>query len=69
MLNTSNSNKSMIFDISYPLYCDSFIVNNEYTGSICCRCSKSCAFTRILLSNIGTTYCVADFACTESESI
>ena len=65
--NTDNMN--MILDIGYPLYGESFIVNSEYTGAICCRGAESCAYSSNLISNSGNIFCTGDFSCGNSKYV
>ena len=67
--NTANSNTSMFLDIGYPIYGESFIVNNEYRGAICCRGAESCAYSSSLISNLGNIFCTGDFSCGNSEYV
>ena len=66
--NTSNNN-SLIFDIGYPVYGETFIINSDDGASICCRGSESCAYSRTIFSNLGNIFCTGEFACGDSKSI
>ena len=68
-INMNDSNVHMTFDIGYPLYAETIITNNEQQGAICCRGSRSCAYLNALYSNVGNIFCVASFACGETQSI
>ena len=48
-----NDNKSMVFDIGYPIYGESLIQNSDYGNAICCRGADSCAYSSTLFSNLG----------------
>ena len=61
--------ENLLFDIGYPLYGESFIINNYYGGSICCRGDESCAYSRILYSNLGNIICSGEYSCGDAESI
>ena len=64
-----SSNSNMIFDIGYPLYGESSIVNNDYGSSICCRGSESCSYASTIFSNMGNIFCVGDFSCGDAEYV
>ena len=67
--NECNGNDSMLFDIGYPMYGESFIVSYDYRSGVCCRGSESCAHSKTIFSNLGNIFCTGEFSCGESESI
>ena len=64
-----NLNNSMIFDIGYPLYGESIIINNQLSSAICCQGFESCAYVRTLYTSIGNIFCTAEFSCGEVISL
>ena len=62
-LDKCNSNKSMSYDIGYPLYATLDIENSNENGLICCRGYDSCSNADLIRSNLGNILCLGYASC------
>ena len=65
-----NNNYSQTYDIGYPLYFDTNIININYSDStICCRGYQSCSYTNNIYSYYGNILCQGAWSCAQTGII